>query len=49
MTVLIFVSLLAALIIFVIAAFNVAITRVNLIALGLALMALAFVLERWPK
>lgn len=46
--VIILILLIAAFIIFVLAAFNWTAPRINLVSLGLALLALAFIVERWP-
>jgi hypothetical protein len=43
-----FVFFLAALIVFVIATFNVVAARINLIALGLALFVVPFLALAWP-
>lgn len=49
MSVIIFVLLVAAFICFVLAAFGVAATRINLVALGLACWVLTAVITAWPK
>lgn len=40
--------LVAALIVFILAALGVT-ARINLIAVGLALITLVFIIDRWPK